>query len=185
MNNKIIEEIAKADKDLMQLCKLLFENWDGTVLTVAKTVLEHYQPKLLEDSVIISQKEYDALKTIERYHIKSCGKDSVVLTREDYEELEQNLDKLRQSERANILAEIADGGTSCHWCMEEHGKIGYEKGSKETAEKILQIIELIDKKYQNYAKEELQSDVIAKAFTAVATEIKIEIAKQFGVEIKE
>lgn len=54
---KQIEEMAKSDKDLMQLCKLLFENWDGTVINVAKTVLEHYQPKLPEDSVVLSREE--------------------------------------------------------------------------------------------------------------------------------
>ena len=47
---------------------------------------EHYQPKLLKDSVVISKERFDALETIEKYHIKSCGKDSVVLTQEELEE---------------------------------------------------------------------------------------------------
>ena len=96
-------------------------------------------------------------------------KNSIVLTKEEYEELRQNLNKLRQSERANILAEIADGGTSCHWCEEENQKIGYEKGSKETAEKIL-------KEVYFYAS--------SKETINLLTRIK-EIATREGVEIKE
>lgn len=128
---------------------------------------------------------------------QKIDKDSVVLSKEEYEELRQNLDKLRQSERANILANIADGGTSCHWCEEENQKIGYEKGSKETAEKIcLRLIEIFSTakgvcsgcalqhdKNKNPTAREFQFGKY-KGFEIAKHEVK-ELAKQFGVEIKE
>ena len=49
----------KKDKDLLTLCELLLENWDGSVITVAKTVLEHYQPKLQDHEMIITKEEYE------------------------------------------------------------------------------------------------------------------------------
>lgn len=63
------------------------------------------------------------------YILEALGipKDSVVLSKEEYENI------YKQAEQ-NVLANIADGGTSCDWCIKEHEKIGYEKGSKELEE---------------------------------------------------
>lgn len=60
---------------------------------------------------------------------RKIPENAVVLTREEY-------DKIYEQAEATVLSNIADGGTSCHWCMDEHEKIGYEKGCKETAEKF-------------------------------------------------
>lgn len=54
---------------------------------------------------------------------------AVVLTEEEYE-------KIYEQAEATVLSNIADGGTSCHWCMNKHEEIGYKKGSKETVEKF-------------------------------------------------
>lgn len=45
--------------------------------------------KVEKDDIVISRKEYEALKLIESYHIKSCGKNSIVLTREEQDKLYQ------------------------------------------------------------------------------------------------
>jgi hypothetical protein len=80
-------------------------------------------------------------------------KDSVVLSREDYENI------YKQAEQ-NILANIADGGASCHWCIEQHEK----KASKETAEKIYTFVNSFGtRNWERFEK----------------------FIKQFGVEIKE
>lgn len=143
---------------------------------IAKAISEHYQPKLPEDSVVLTLEEleekYEPSETFmavarELEELKQDLEGKVVLSKEEYEELKftKNVLELREEtikylEDANIRYSIA-----------------LENKGKETAEKILQAIDFIDKKYQNYAKEELQSGMIAKAFTVVANEIKIEIAK--------
>ena len=122
--------------------------------------------RVLHDRII--NKTWRAKKVAKELYEIIIPKDSVVLSREEYEELRQNLDKLRQTERANILAEIADGGTSCHWCEEENQKIGYEKGSKETAEKIYNFVE-------RYIMDDAEVELMVKEW----------FEKQFSVEIKE
>lgn len=62
-----------------------------------------------ENYVVISQKEYDALKTIEKYHIKSCGKDSVVLSKEEAERFRGqtiNIKKVKLQERKETAEKI-------------------------------------------------------------------------------
>ena len=39
--------------------------------------------------------------------------------KEENETLKQELEKTYEIERANIQAEIADAGTSCHWCQNQ------------------------------------------------------------------
>ena len=41
--------------------------------------------KVDKDDIVISKKEYEALKLIESYHIKSCGKDAVTLSKTELE----------------------------------------------------------------------------------------------------
>ncbi len=107
---------------------------------------KHYQPKLPEDSVVLSKEEYENI----------------------YEQAEQN-----------VLANIADGGTSCHRCIEQHEK----KASKETAEKFI-------KECKKYKVKKFSPIGISQRDTGVLwiemPEWKFdELAKQFGVEIKE
>lgn len=120
-----------------------------------------------------------AIKLIKLGWIKP-NKDSVVLSKEEYEEYQKFKDFMERNDWENI----EHMETTLDKCQE----VLYERlqqASNETVEKILHIIDLVDKKYQNYAKEKLQSGMIAKAFKVVAKEIKIEISKQFNVKIKE
>lgn len=48
----------------------------------------------------------------------------------EMDELKQELEKAYETERANIQAEIAEAGTSCHWCKQQ--------AVKDTAKEILQ-----------------------------------------------
>ena len=76
------------------------------------------------------------------------------------DELNAELEKAYEIERANIQAEIAEAGTSCHWCKEQ--------AVKDTAKEILQ--ELYDQIDENTPK-------------WVGVQIKI-IAKRKGVEVE-
>lgn len=40
--------------------------------------------------------------------------------KEEIEELEAEIDKQYEQAKADILGNMADGGTSCHWCIEQH-----------------------------------------------------------------
>lgn len=82
-DEKIIEEMAKCiPNDIVRYDgmpsgqHLYIEQKEE----IAKELYEQNYRKILKDSVVISQEEYDALKLIEGYHIKSCGKGAVILT---------------------------------------------------------------------------------------------------------
>ena len=47
-------------------------------------------------------------------------------------ELESEIDKQYEQAKADILGNMADGGTSCHWCIEQHEA----KAIKEFAEEF-------------------------------------------------
>lgn len=100
----------------------------------AKTLYEQGYRKLPEDSVTIRKCEYDALKAIEKYHIKSCGKDIIVLSKEEYNEI-----KTYQS----YVTEI---------------KKAFDMVSMTTAEKILDVLyctpkEQVESKIKEIAKQ--------------------------------
>lgn len=40
--------------------------------------------------------------------------------REEIEMLETEIDKQYEQAKADILGNISNGGTSCHWCIEQH-----------------------------------------------------------------
>ena len=50
----------------------------------------------------------------------------------EIEELEAEIDKQYEQARADILGNMADGGTSCHWCIEQH----QAKAIKEFAKRL-------------------------------------------------
>lgn len=52
------KRMSKDDEDLMELCTLIFKTWDNTIINIARTVLEHYQPKLPEGSVVLSKEDF-------------------------------------------------------------------------------------------------------------------------------
>lgn len=120
--NKQIEEIETIIKS--NLAEGSFAN--AFARKVAIQIVEHYQPKLPEDSVVLSREEYELLKN--------------------------DLDKGNYGEFESGFSQ------------------GYEKGSKETAEKIFsELLKEFDKR-----KSCGNADVVV-----------YELAKQFGVEIKE
>ena len=51
------------------------------------------------------------------------------------EELEKEIDQQYEQAQADILGNIADGGTSCHWCIAQHKAEAY----KEFAERLKQV----------------------------------------------
>lgn len=61
---------------------------------------------------------------------------AVVLTKDEYEDLCNDYDKVYEQAKADILGNMADGGTSCHWCMDEQ----YQRGRKETAREIIKFL---------------------------------------------
>ena len=40
--------------------------------------------------------------------------------KDEIEELEAEIDKQYEQAKADILGNMSDGGTSCHWCIEQH-----------------------------------------------------------------
>lgn len=50
----------------------------------------------------------------------------------EIEELEAEIDKQYEQAKADILGNMADGGTSCHWCINQHRA----KAVKEFAERL-------------------------------------------------
>jgi hypothetical protein len=76
----------------------------------------------------------------------------------EIERLESEIDKQYEVAEANVRAEIADGGTSCHWC-----------GDKVRAEAIKEFLERLKAKFDRYAVD----------YTAYA--IVDDVAKEMGV----
>ena len=75
---------------------------------IANQLYEQGYRKIPEGSVVISKEEYEALRLIEKYHIKSCGKNSVVLTTEEYQ-------KLKMLEKYHITCEdVSEYITNAH-----------------------------------------------------------------------
>ena len=110
----------------------------------------------------------DIAEDLTKLNYRKLPEDSVVLSKEEY-------DKFYESVEATILSNIADGGTSCHWCSEKYQKIGYEKGSKETAEKILKEF------YKRAEKFEKFDDCFE--YYEIREDDFEEVVKQFGVEV--
>lgn len=67
---KQIEEMAKViDDRLIEARSWLGSMNRGEGYWIAQKLVEHYQPKLPEDSVVLSREEYEKLKTLEEGHI--------------------------------------------------------------------------------------------------------------------
>lgn len=57
------------------------------------------------------------IKTFIRYQ-----QDEIERLKAEYAELEAEIDKQYEQARADILGNMADGGASCHWCIDGHRK---------------------------------------------------------------
>lgn len=74
---------------------------------------------------------------------------------------------------ADILANIADGGTSCHWCIAEREKKARNEVAKEIFARIFDIDECGD-----------LGEFCGEGWVFSVGEVK-EIATEFGVEVKQ
>lgn len=57
----------------------------------------------------------------------------------EIERLQAEMDKQYEQVEADILGNISDGGTSCHWCIEQHEA----KAIKEFAEKLKNKLDIV------------------------------------------
>lgn len=70
----------------------------------------------------------------------------------EIERLEAKIDKQYEQAEADILGNISDGGTSCHWCMDEHRKMAIKEFAERLTKKIFPIGYLCDGNYSVNAK---------------------------------
>ena len=91
---------------------------------IAEELIKYYQPKLPKGSVVLTEERHTALKLIEKYHIKSCGKNSVVLTTEELEEARKETAKELLTDIGNALHDLAiqysDRGLLSHFTVCEY-----------------------------------------------------------------
>lgn len=121
-------------KKLVNIITKIYPNkysieYPARAIRLANELLEHYQPKIDKDSVVLSIDAYNRLKR------------------------DSELYEARQKENLKLFAKA------------------YNQGSKETAEKIIKMV------FDLFPKD--------KQFTTISKATVYEIAKQFGVEIKE
>lgn len=83
-----------------------------------------------EFGVKIKEVKREKPLTFEELFGVEAEKDKVVLTKEEYDNLYASYDKVYEQAKADILANMSDGGTSCHWCIDENRKIGKEEALK-------------------------------------------------------
>ena len=99
-----------------------------------------------------------------------CAKDALALIKELTEEikdLEVEYDRVYEQAAADIHGNMADGGTSCHWCM--------NKTKADTVKRMQTMFkERLDISVCGYSTEEVVSDVL-ETLDRVAEEILEEI----------
>ena len=79
----------------------------------------------------------------------------------EIEELEAEIDKQYEQARADILGNMADGGTSCHWCIDEHKA----EAIKEFAERLDGLLSLdVRISYEDYVDIAEDIDNLVKEF---------------------
>lgn len=102
----------------------------------------------------------------------------VVLTRDELDDLEANYDKVYEQAKADIIGNMADGGTSCHWCMDAQ----YQRGRKDAA---TEIFSRLVKAVGNYGNGYLPTNRdYAMRFVYLKDWLK-DVAIGFGVEVKD
>lgn len=97
----------------------------------------------------------------------------VVLTKEEYEDLELKYDKIYKQAEADIHGNIADGGTSCHWCEDITKR-----------ETVMQICDFIKKEVKKLGKERVVDSFGERPllFFEAAGILAKRIKEKFGVE---
>lgn len=82
----------------------------------------------------------------------------------EIEELETEIDKQYEQAKADILGNMADGGVSCHWCIEEHRA----NAIKEFAERLTDLC------YKEFGSE-LE---VAHTFAAIVSSVRDNLVKE-------
>ena len=86
---------------------------------------------------MITDKDRESAKRL-AYTLERFGFDDFV---KDYSnEISESAEQAKAEERATIMSEIANGGKSCHWCIEENRRIGAEQARKEHEKETLDAI---------------------------------------------
>ncbi len=70
----------------------------------------------------------------------------------EIERLEAEIDKQYEQAEADILGNISDGGTSCHWCIDQNRKMAIKEFAERLTKKIFPIGYLCDGNYSVNAK---------------------------------
>lgn len=187
-----IEEMAKIiDDRLIEARGYLGSMNKGEGYWIAQKLIEHYQPKLPEDSVVLSREELEEkYEPSEKFmsvareleELKQNLEDSVVITKREYDSLQCYKNKV---ERTCVFFTVQEWDEFCDGDGELPKTVlitakeqAYEKGSKETAEKILNEL------YMHFSADKL-CGIANPNKNYNSAKVVSRLAKQFGVEIKE
>ena len=87
-------------------------------------LIEKYKNKLLDGTNIDTSPDEMAIVDSILFRFWQMGwldkLDGFDRQKAEIERLESEIDKQYEQAEANILANMADGGTSCHWCIDKH-----------------------------------------------------------------
>jgi chromosome segregation ATPase len=137
-----MEEKKLTDEEIKKAFFILAKGSDEGLSEYVKAVLviknEYKRQKAeierLKDRHLKLMDEHDEYGNlaVERLIENEELKAKAVELQKQVDELKEELEKVYEIERANIQSEIADAGTSCHWCKNET--------VKDTAKEILQAV---------------------------------------------
>jgi hypothetical protein len=201
-DKEMIEEMAKIiDDRLIEANNYLGSMNKGEGYWIAQKLVEHYRPKIPEDSVVINGSKLAKLVEEVRQEFEHEYKDKVVLDKEEYNKVEDtfkmsisdHIAYLRENKRLkeDVQALIGMRFERFNLITQEESDKKVEQARKETAEKILKEI---DKELYNISRLYLESvtkngkddDAINNyGVMSIAHDVVVKVAKQFGVEIKE
>lgn len=103
---------------------------------------------------------------------------AVVLTADEFALYETNYDKVYEQAKADIIGNMADGGTSCHWCMDAQ----YQRGRKDAATEIFsRLLKAVGDHGNGYIPTE--RDCVMR-FVYLKDWLK-DVSIGFGVEVKD
>ena len=155
--------------------------------------------KIPEGAVVIEQEEYDALKQIESYHIKSCGKGSVVLTREEYEKLKSLYDSQQGAIMTSSIGDLPLTVEGLRKAVDEITRLinvqvelqelnaEYYNEAKDLRRELKQTHKETARKFLNMiywkAVKHIKGKNKDECFIEISFEKLDELAKQYGVEV--
>lgn len=99
-------------------CRAGRELWFGKPADVQDIDIQKFAEDVAFLKDFINRQKAELEKTGEKW--AELYADTVTKWEEAYEELEADVDKQYEQAKADILGNMADGGTSCHWCINQH-----------------------------------------------------------------